>query len=106
MSERPAATRPDLAVGSPSVSDNSLTSEATFSLSAAVRNDGDGPSAGYDAALLPLDRRDDHDHRHLGGYRRGGGACGSGDEQRIDQPDGAVGAGHGIGDAGRSTLSC
>ena len=40
-----AETHPDLAVGSPSVSDSSPTSGATFSLSAAVRNDGDGTAA-------------------------------------------------------------
>ena len=106
VSERPAAT-PDLAVGSPSVSDNSPTSGATFSVSAAVRNDGDGPSAATtlryyrstDATITTTDTSV--------GTARGGGACGSGDEQRVDQPDGAVGAGHvllrglrGCGDGG------
>ena len=45
VSESPPPTNPDLAVGSPSVSDNSPTTGATFTLSATVRNDGDGPSA-------------------------------------------------------------
>ena len=45
MTEVQAETHPDLAVGSPSVSDSSPTSGATFSLSAAVRNDGDGTAA-------------------------------------------------------------
>ena len=45
VAEVRAETHPDLAVGSPSVSDSSPTSGATFSLSAAVRNDGDGAAA-------------------------------------------------------------
>ena len=45
VTEVRAETHPDLAVGSPSVSDSSPTSAATFSLSAAVRNDGDGAAA-------------------------------------------------------------
>ena len=45
VTEVRAETHPDLAVGSPSVSDSSPTSGATFSLSAAVRNDGDGAAA-------------------------------------------------------------
>ena len=45
VTEVQAETHPDLAVGSPSVSDSSPTSGATFSLSAAVRNDGDGTAA-------------------------------------------------------------
>ncbi len=39
------ATAPDLVVGSPSVDDNSPTTGASFTLSATVRNQGDGPSA-------------------------------------------------------------
>ena len=38
----PATTAPDLEVGSPSVSDNSPATGATFTLSATVRNAGDG----------------------------------------------------------------
>ena len=45
VTEVRAETHPDLAVGSPSVSDSSPTSGATFTLSAAVRNDGDGAAA-------------------------------------------------------------
>ena len=45
VTEPPPETTPDLTVGSPSVSDSSPTSGATFSLSAAVRNDGDGAAA-------------------------------------------------------------
>ena len=45
VTEVQAETHPDLAVGSPSVSDSSPTSGATFTLSAAVRNDGDGTAA-------------------------------------------------------------
>ena len=45
VSESPPQTNPDLAVGSPMVSDNSPTTGATFTLSATVQNDGDGPSA-------------------------------------------------------------
>ena len=45
VTEVRAETHPDLAVGSPSVSDSSPTSGATFSLSAAVRNEGDGTAA-------------------------------------------------------------
>ena len=42
VSESPPQTNPDLAVGSPTVSDSSPTTEATFTLSATVQNDGDG----------------------------------------------------------------
>ena len=45
VSESPPQTNPDLAVGSPSVSDSSPTTGATFTLSATVRNDGDGAAA-------------------------------------------------------------
>ena len=40
----PPQTNPDLVVGSPSVNDSSQTVGATFTLSATVRNDGDGDS--------------------------------------------------------------
>ena len=42
--EPPAASSPDLVVASPSVSDSSPAAEASFTLSATVRNDGDGES--------------------------------------------------------------
>ena len=41
----PATTAPDLEVGSPSVNDNSPAAGASFTLSATVRNDGDGAAA-------------------------------------------------------------
>ena len=44
VSESPPQTNPDLAVGSPTVSDSSPTTGATFTLSATVQNDGDGSS--------------------------------------------------------------
>ncbi len=44
-SKAPAQTSPDLTVGSPSVNDNSPTTEGAFTLSAAVRNDGDAAAA-------------------------------------------------------------
>ena len=45
VSESPPQTNPDLAVGSPTASDSSPTTGATFTLSATVRNDGDGAAA-------------------------------------------------------------
>ena len=45
VSESPPQTNPDLAVGSPTVSDSSPTTGATFTLSATLRNDGDGAAA-------------------------------------------------------------
>ena len=41
----PATTSPDLEVGSPTVSDSSPATGATFTLSATVSNSGDGESA-------------------------------------------------------------
>ena len=41
----PPQTNPDLEVQSPSVNDNSLDTGASFTLSATVRNDGDGAAA-------------------------------------------------------------
>ena len=60
-----APRRPDLVVGSPAVSNNAPGTEDNFDLSATVTNLGDG-AATSDAALLPLDRCDDHDLRHRG----------------------------------------
>ena len=45
VSEPPPQTSPDLVVGAPSVSDDSLLVGAAFTLSATVRNDGDGDAA-------------------------------------------------------------
>ena len=70
----PPQTNPDLEVQSPSVNNNSLDTGASFTLSATVRNDGDGRRGGDDAALLPVDGRHDHDLRHRGGHGRGRGA--------------------------------
>ena len=70
-------------------------SEGAFTLSATVgTNGGDGRLGGDDAALLPVDGRDDHEFRHGGGHGRGRRAFRRGDEQRVDQPDGAVDGGH------------
>ena len=45
VSESTSQTSPDLTVGTPSVTDNSPTTGATFTLSATVRNGGDGVAA-------------------------------------------------------------
>ena len=45
VSAPPPQTNPDLTVGSPSVNDNSPTTEGAFTLSATVNNGGDGSSA-------------------------------------------------------------
>ena len=56
---------------------------------------GDGTERGCwrggvdDAALLPLDGRDDHGGRHAGGHGRGGQACRFGDQRRVGGADGA-----------------
>ena len=63
---------PDLVVGSPSVSDSNPDAGASFTLSATVRNSGDGGLGGDDAALLPLDQLDNLYRRHGGGHGRGG----------------------------------
>ena len=77
-------SRPDLVVESPSVDDDSPVTGASFTFSATVRNalghraqpgqPGQRAVGSDDAALLPLDRRDDHDRRHAGGHGRGGHA--------------------------------
>ena len=45
VSAPPPQTNPDLEVQSPSVNDSSLDTGASFTLSATVRNDGDGAAA-------------------------------------------------------------
>ena len=57
-SDRPAGT-PDLVVGSVQTSPRTLTAGRTFTLSASVRNVGNGTSAADDAALLllPVEQR-------------------------------------------------
>ena len=90
----PPQTNPDLEVQSPTVSDDSLDTGASFTLSATVQNDGDGAAAATtlryyqstDATITSSDT--------AVGTGRGRRACDSGDEQRIDRPDGAVGGGH------------
>ena len=69
------AAKMDLVIHSPRVSDNSPSTEASFTLSVTVRNNGVEASTPTTLALLPLDRRDDHDIRHAGHDRRGVGAC-------------------------------
>ena len=71
----PPQTNPDLTVGSPSVNDNSPTTEGAFTLSATVNNDGDGAAAATtlryyqstDATVTTLG--------HLDGHGRGRSAC-------------------------------
>ena len=50
--------------------------------------------SGDDAAVLPIDGRDDHDVRHGGGYGRGGCAWGFGDKREVDLADRALDGGH------------
>ena len=64
---------PDLEVGTPLVDDAGPEPGATFTMSATVSNTGD------DAALLPVDGRDNHDSGHGSGDGRGGRACGFGE---------------------------
>ena len=52
--------RPDLVVGTPTVSESSPETGGSFTLSATVSNDGDGECTGHDAALLPLEGCDDY----------------------------------------------
>ena len=40
--------------------------------------------------VLPVDRRNDYDHRHGGGHGRGGGTCRGGEHERIGATDRAV----------------
>ena len=70
---------PDLVVGTPTVSDTSPETGASFTLSATVSNTGDGESVATTLAVLPVDGRDNHDIGHGGGDGRGGYACGFGD---------------------------
>ena len=88
-----APKHPDLEVGTPTVSDTSPETGASFTLSATVSNAGDGESAGDDAAVLPVDGRDDHDIGHGGGDGRGGRTCGFGERQPVGGVGRALGAG-------------
>ena len=80
---------PDLEVGTPTVSDTSPETGGSFTLSATVSNAGGRGVGGDDAAVLPVDGRDDHDIGHGGGEGRGGCACGIGDQCAVDIADGA-----------------
>ena len=79
---------PDLEVGTPTVSDS-----APRRVRASPCRDGEQRGrrgfAGDDAALLPLDGRDDHDGRHGGGHGRRWCAFGVGDQRGVDLADGA-----------------
>ena len=107
VSAPPPPTNPDLVVGLPSVSDGSLETGDSFTLSATVENAGDGASAATtlryyrstDAAITTLRRR--------GGHRRRRGAFRRREQPRVDRPDGAVHGGdvllrrvRGLGDGG------
>ena len=48
--------------------------------------------ASDDAALLPVDGRDDYQLRHRGGHGRGGSAFGFGNECGVDRSGGALDA--------------
>ena len=84
------ATSPDLSVGSPSVSDSSLETGGTFTLSATVSNQGDGEAPSDDSALLPLHGRNDHDFRHRGRNRPGGRTVAIGYQPTVDLADSAI----------------
>ena len=68
-----------------SVSDSSPGRRGdSFTLSATVRNAGDGASAAHDAAVLPVDGRDDRDVRHGGGHgRRSAGLAAGASSSRV-----------------------
>ena len=68
----------DLVVSSASVNDVEPAAGESFTLSATVKNEGGGAAGGDDAALLPVDGRDDRYIRHTGRHGRGCGACGCG----------------------------
>ena len=80
---------PDLKVGTPTVSDTSPETGASFTLSATVSNAGMTGIGSDDTAVLPVDGRDDHEIGHGGGDGRGGCACGIGDQCGVDFVDGA-----------------
>ena len=63
----PEPGEPDLVVAAPSVSDSGPTAGATFTLSATVRNAGDGASAATTLRYYRSTGCDDHDIGHGGG---------------------------------------
>ena len=81
--------QPDLVMGSPPVSKSGPAVGAQFTLSAAVRNDGEGAAVSTTLRYYPIDGRDDHDVRHAGGHGRGGTADGIGKQQPVGGCDGA-----------------
>ena len=85
---------PDLEVGTPTVSDTSPETGASFTLSATVSNAGRRAICGDDAAVLPIDRFDDLFVGHPGRHGRGGGIGRLGDERRVDLADRALDGGH------------
>ena len=70
--------KPDLVVASPTVSDSGPAAGATFTLSADGEKRWRGQFGCHEAALLPLDGRDDRYVRHTGRHGRGCGPCGCG----------------------------
>ena len=78
----------------PTVNDSSPATGAPFTLSATVRNAGDGASA---ATTLRYYQSTDETITTADtevGTAAVGGACRFSDQQRVDQPDGAVDGGH------------
>ena len=64
------AQYPDLAVGTPTVSDPSPETGASFTLSATVSNAGDGASAATTLRYYRVGGRDDHEFGHIDGDGR------------------------------------
>ena len=61
-----AAPAPDLVVNVPTVSESAPAAGATLTLSATVRNQGNGASDSTTLRYYQSDRPDDHDRRHGG----------------------------------------
>ena len=81
---------PDLVVGAPTVSDRGPVAGGAFHL---VDNGAERwrrGLGGHDVALLPVNGRDDHDVRRIGGDGRGVGVGRLGERRRVGGPDGAV----------------
>ena len=80
----------DLVVESPGVDNSNPAAGASFTLSAVVRNRGNGPS---DPTTLRYYRSTDatnHRRRHGGGHGPGGRSCGVRKQPAVHQPDRAV----------------
>ena len=79
---------PDLVVGSPSVSNSSPVTGVQIVHALGHRaQPGQRAVGSDDAALLPLDRCDDHDRRHAGGHGRGERPGGIRNQRRVDRSD-------------------